>query len=112
MQAVNWEQLRNNRELKADEIDTVIYHYPCSDGMGAAYCVWKYFQIHHPEKKVNYIPANIGALPPDGLEGKNVLITDYSYKKDILLKLLEKVNKLPQAGGPFKNRCIRLGPPA
>ena len=94
METQYWQEIRDSKDLKAEEIDTVIYHSPCPDGMGAAYGVWKYFQLNHPDKEVNFIPANIGSLPPDGLEGKNVLITDYSYRKDTLLKLIEKTNKL------------------
>jgi oligoribonuclease NrnB/cAMP/cGMP phosphodiesterase (DHH superfamily) len=36
----------------------------------------------------------IGSPPPKDLENKNVLICDYSYKKDVLNDLLKKVNKL------------------
>lgn len=80
--------------LQPFEIDCVIYHHPCSDGFGAAYCAWKYFKINHPDKDVKYIPMNIGDLPPDNLEGKNLLLLDYSYKKDVIIQLLKVVNKL------------------
>jgi oligoribonuclease NrnB/cAMP/cGMP phosphodiesterase (DHH superfamily) len=78
--------------LNKDEIDVVIYHSPCSDGTGSAYCAWKYFQ--NTNKIIEYLPRNIGALPPNNLENKNVLIVDYSYKKDILLNLISKVKNL------------------
>ena len=80
--------------LNPSEIDCVIYHHPCADGAGSAYVVWKYFRENFPEKKIEYFPMNIGSKPPQNLTGKNVLICDYSYKKEIVQDLTTKVNKL------------------
>ena len=33
MEVKSWEEIRNSKQLKTYEIDTVIYHYPCSDDM-------------------------------------------------------------------------------
>ncbi len=82
------------KDLQPDEVDVVIYHHPCSDGTGSGYVAWKYLSEKFPDKKIDYYPMLIGALPPPNLENKNVLICDYSYKKDILNDLLKKVNKL------------------
>lgn len=79
--------------LTPDEVDTVIYHYPCTDGFGSAFVVWLYFK-DNPDKKIEYHPLTIGADPPDNLVGRNVLILDYCFKKDVTEKLLNKVNKL------------------
>lgn len=84
----------NSKSLRPDEIDFVIYHNPCCDGTGSAFVVWKYFSQKFPDKNITYHPATIGSPPPLGIEGKNVLICDYSYKKDIVIDLLSKVNKL------------------
>jgi len=80
--------------MKPEEVNVVIYHSPCSDGTGSGYIAWKYLSENFPERDVEYCPASIGASPPKDLDGKNVLICDYSYKKDVLTGLLEKVNKL------------------
>jgi hypothetical protein len=80
--------------LQPDEVDTVLYHFPCSDGKLAALAAWKFFSINLPNKQVDYIPMQIGAPPPPNLEGKNVLICDYSFRKDVLNDLLQTVNKL------------------
>ena len=80
--------------LNCEEIDVVIYHHPCSDGFASRYVAEKYLRATQPEKQVIYIPASIGALPPQGLNGKNVLICDYSYRKEILLQLINQVNNL------------------
>ena len=80
--------------MNPDEVDVVIYHSPCSDGTGSGYVAWKYLSEKFPERDVKYYPASIGASPPKDLDGKNVLICDYSYRKDVLTNLLGKVNKL------------------
>jgi hypothetical protein len=72
-------------DLQPDEVTDVIYHDPCSDGTGAAYCAWKYFTTKYPEKEVRYRPMSVGASLPAELEGRNVLICDYSFRKDVLL---------------------------
>lgn len=81
------------KELKPDEIDYVIYHYPCSDGMASAYAAWRYHQLTNPEKEIKYLGAHIGAEPPNDIDGKNLLICDYSYKKDALLRVINRCNK-------------------
>ena len=90
----NWVSVIKSKLLQPDDINYVIYHGSCADGTGSAYVAWKYLSNKFPDRQVVYCPAQIGALPPDDIEGKNVLICDYSYKKPILLELLKKVNKL------------------
>jgi hypothetical protein len=90
----DWINLIKTKELQPDEVDVVIYHSPCADGTGSAYVAWKYFMTKFPEKNILYYPMRIDAMPPPDIENKNVLICDYSYKKDILINLLKKVNKL------------------
>lgn len=82
------------KDLQPDDVNVVIFHSPCSDGTGSELCAKKYLNEKFPDKDVKYYPMAIGALPPQGLEGKNVLICDYSYRKDVLNDLLTKVNKL------------------
>lgn len=80
--------------LLPEEVNYVIYHSPCTDGTGSGLVAFKYFTENYPEKNVIYKPMSIGLPYPDDIFGKNVLICDYSYKKDVLLDLLTKVNKL------------------
>ena len=82
------------KNLLPDDVNYVIYHSPCCDGTGSGLVAWKYLSHKFPDRKVIYKPMSIGAPPQSDLEGKNVLICDYSYKKDIILELLKKVNKL------------------
>ena len=75
--------------LQPEEVNVVIYHKNCFDGFGSAYCAWKYDK----KGKIEYYPATHGDLPPN-VKNKNVLICDFSYKKDILNVLIKECNKL------------------
>lgn len=86
----------NNSEisrLQPDEVDFVIYHHPCSDGTASAYVAWKYLSNKFPEREVIYYKATFGNQPPD-VTGRNVLICDFSYRKDKLLSLIEQAKNL------------------
>lgn len=58
--------------------DLVIFHNPCTDGFGAAWAAW-----HAWGDAPEYIGAAYGEAPPN-VEGKNVLIVDFSYPKAVL----------------------------
>lgn len=66
----------------------VIYHDHCADGFGAAWACW--MRWHDTPQ---YIRANYGAAPPD-VAGKNVLIVDFSYKKDVLREMGGKARSI------------------
>lgn len=91
---VDWDKIVSEKDLQPDEVDVVIYHSPCSDGTGSAWCAWNYLEMAKHKENVKFFPMAIGALPPPEVYGHNVLICDYSYKKDILLDLLKNVKKL------------------
>lgn len=75
-----------------DNVDFVIYHGNCDDGSGSAYAVWKYMQ-EYPEREVTYFPAFYNQKAPD-VSNKHVLICDFSYKKDILQKMISEASSL------------------
>ncbi len=65
-------------------MDTVIYHSNCWDGFCAAWL------CHGLWPEATYIPAQYGSESPNGeyIVGKNVLILDFSYPRE----LLENIN--------------------
>jgi oligoribonuclease NrnB/cAMP/cGMP phosphodiesterase (DHH superfamily) len=65
-----------------------IYHGDCPDGFGAAYAVWKRFG-----DSVEYYPATHGDPPPD-VTGREVIMVDFSYKRPVLLKMLEQCESM------------------
>lgn len=61
-----------------------IYHGNCPDGFAAAWAV-----RHALGKSVDFYKGYHQVPPPD-VTGLDVLLVDFSYKKDILLNMLEK----------------------
>lgn len=83
----------DNLILKKEEVDMIIYHGGCVDGFTSAFSAYKFLSTTFPERDVKYIPASFDK-PPPAVEGKNVCICDFSYKKTILEEMLKKANKL------------------
>lgn len=69
--------------------DVCLYHFPCDDGFAAAWVVRKKW----PDvvlKGVNYGLA----FPDVAIEGRNVLIVDFSYKPEVLASLSERAKSI------------------
>jgi oligoribonuclease NrnB/cAMP/cGMP phosphodiesterase (DHH superfamily) len=54
--------------------DLVIYHDKCADGIVAAWACWKRWG-EEPE----YLAANYGYQPPSDVQGRNILLVDFSF---------------------------------
>ena len=64
-------------------MDVCIYHGNCADGFGAALAVYKKFG-----DACEYIPGKYGEdIPVDAIRGKDVVLVDFSYKKDIMIEI-------------------------
>ena len=63
--------------------DLCIYHGNCADGFTAAWAVRKALG-----KDVQFYPGFYGKEPPD-MDGKNVVMVDFSYKRPVLDGLLQ-----------------------
>lgn len=81
------------QKLNPALIDFVIYHFPCHDGFTAAWCAWKYLKQFGNIESIVFHGTKHGDTCPD-VTGKNVLIIDFSYKREILLELHEKASNL------------------
>lgn len=66
----------------------VIYHAHCSDGLGAAWALWRLLG-----DSASYYPANHGSSPPN-VEGRHVIIVDFAYPKEILLSIKDRSKSL------------------
>lgn len=71
--------------IEGDNI--VIYHKNCNDGFGAALVCSTILK----KKNTEYHSAVHYSDPPD-VKDKNVFILDFSYKQDIILKMIEDSN--------------------
>jgi oligoribonuclease NrnB/cAMP/cGMP phosphodiesterase (DHH superfamily) len=83
--------------MDPSEIDYVIYHGNCSDGFTSALACYLYFKASNGYNKhgnkIEYYPAFHGSMSPN-VEGKNVLICDFSYKEAIILNMISKSKNL------------------
>ena len=72
------------------EPDTIcIYHGGCTDGFCAAWIVRRAF----PGKAITFFPAQYGDTPPNVM-GKKVIIVDFSYPRETLLKMHADATRL------------------
>ena len=65
-----------------------IYHGNCADGFGAALAVW-----HKFGDSCEYHAGHYGETPPD-VTGLDVVMVDFSYKRDVLLQMAEKAKSI------------------
>lgn len=61
--------------------NVVLYHANCADGFGAAWALWKRFP------NAEYIAVKHGQAPPPGLDGKHVVMVDFSYARDVIQQI-------------------------
>lgn len=66
---------------------TVIYHKQCVDGFASAFVCWLAFG-----NNAEYIPMAYGDDPPD-VRGKNLYIVDFSFKRDVMLRLMKDARR-------------------
>ncbi len=64
--------------------DVCIHHFPCDDGFGSAWCVWKKWG-----NTIDYVGVNHGDELP-GLKNKNVLFVDFALSADKMTALIEE----------------------
>ena len=72
--------------MNPKEVDIVVYHYPCPDGLASAWVASKYAFIHNLEYKYVGIMTNSSPIfTPELTElmkGKTVLFVDYAPTKE------------------------------
>jgi len=66
-----------------------IYHGNCADGFGAALAVY----LGHGKKNVDFHAGVHQDSPPD-VTGRDVVIVDFSYKRDVLLSMAAKAKSI------------------
>ena len=74
--------------IEPSSINCVIYHADCTDGFGAAYSAWKLLG-----NRTEYHACKHGTAPPD-INGKNVVILDFSFDNATTKKMIEDSNSL------------------
>lgn len=61
----------------------IIYHGNCADGFSAAWCFWR--KYHHG---ADYF-AGVYQEPPPDVTGRDVYLVDFSYKRDVVIGMLQ-----------------------
>lgn len=64
-----------------------IYHHGCADGVAAAWAVFMAFRDAGFD--IEFHPGIYGEEPPD-VTGREVILVDFSYRRDVLLKMVEQ----------------------
>lgn len=78
--------------IQPEDVDYVIYHSSCVDGFGSALSAYVFFKNNNGEQP-KYHAGKFGILPNlEEVKNKNVLICDFSYKKD-QLNFLKTITK-------------------
>lgn len=67
----------------------VLFHSPCNDGYGAAFCAWHYFR-----DDAKYIPVSYLSKIPEMESGSDVYILDFCYPRETLLELKSKMKSV------------------
>lgn len=65
----------------------IIYHANCVDGFTAAWCCWQLWP------NAEFVAAQYGDDPPD-VSGRDVVIVDFSYPRNVLLQMHEQADSL------------------
>ena len=76
--------------IKYETTHVVIFHAECTDGMAAAWAARTGLVLHDGTRdaQVAFVPMRYGdPLDVDELTGMRVLIADFSFPRDVLLKL-------------------------
>jgi len=66
----------------------VIYHGNCADGFGAAWVFNRY-----GDREYDFHPGVYQSPPPD-VEGREVYLVDFSYKRDVVAQMREKATRI------------------
>jgi len=67
----------------------VLHHGLCQDGFGAAWAAWQALG-----DRAQYLPVQHGDPPPELPEDARVVIADFSYAREVILALRERVASL------------------
>lgn len=93
------EDMNENADYLNDELEQisevknplVIYHANCADGFSAAWCFWNAQDMM--ETTFDFHPGVYNEPPPD-VTDRVVYLVDFSYKRDVVEKMLEAAKQI------------------
>lgn len=69
-------------------IDFVLYHANCVDGFGAAWAADRH--LRNLPQDVTYVPMHYREPLPEGIDGRNVALVDFSLEKDVFDEVVRR----------------------
>lgn len=74
----------------------VLFHAGCTDGFAAAWAVHIALlaQADAGVIETKYIPVNYGKQPPNEIDGKHVVMVDFSYPRDTIIAMRKRVESM------------------
>lgn len=78
--------LSSSQPERAPEV--VLYHADCADGFGAAWAIWTRF----PDAR--FLAVKHGFPPPEDLDGRRIVIVDFTYPRETLEALAARAADL------------------
>lgn len=81
-----------------DNLDVVIYHNPCQDGITSAWIIYNYYKNKFQDKQLEFIGANYYNYNftkiLEDTKNKNIIIVDFSFNEDETIKLKNNCKNL------------------
>lgn len=77
-----------------DNINTIVFHFPCQDGLSSAWVAYYYYKTNFQDKKLRLFPAQHGKELIYDMIGQNILFMDFCPSKDVISKLEANYNRI------------------
>jgi oligoribonuclease NrnB/cAMP/cGMP phosphodiesterase (DHH superfamily) len=77
-----------------NNIDTIVFHYPCQDGLSSAWVAYYYYKINFPSKTLRLFPAQHGKELIYDMVGENILFMDFCPSLEVIDLLRSKRNEI------------------
>jgi oligoribonuclease NrnB/cAMP/cGMP phosphodiesterase (DHH superfamily) len=82
-----------NTDFK-NNIDTIVFHFPCQDGLSSAWVAYYYYKTNFPTKDLRLFPAQHGKELNYDMVDQNVLFMDFCPSKQVISLLESNNNKI------------------
>lgn len=74
--------------------DLCIYHGNCADGFGSAWAVREAYKTFNLGEEPEFFPAMYGKGEIPNVDGRHVMMVDFSYRREVLLRLAERAKSI------------------
>jgi oligoribonuclease NrnB/cAMP/cGMP phosphodiesterase (DHH superfamily) len=82
-----------NTDFK-NSINTIVFHYPCQDGLSSAWVVYHYYKKNHPHIILRLFPAQHGKELNYDMTNEKILFMDFCPSKQVIEHLHSNNNEI------------------